>query len=675
AGSSSEEVTLAPLPSDLETLLRTAAAPFNETALAVRSSGVAEDLSGASFAGQYDTILNVYGFDALVVAIRQCWASAFSERITAYLAAKGIKRKGGMAVLVQRLVRADASGVAFSANPVTGNRQECVVNAVRGMGERLVSGQATPDEWVVRGKKVVSHVAPEGAITKVQALAVAELARRTAAHFGEPQDVEWAIADDELFMLQARPITALPEPPSKLIPIPIEPPPGFWEREAVHFPEPLSPMIRSAILPLHERGVYQSFQENSMLLDGVQFQEIGGWLYQRMVPMGGKDRAPPPAWLTPLLIRLVPSMRRRIKGLVNVIRSDKLWRDAERWYTEWKPNTVKHINQLKIITLSSLSDVQLEQHLEQILAFIAECLHIHALITAADFLVAEFVLTCQELLGWDELKSLELLSGLSTRTTEPTQRLNELALMAQNRPAIRNLLNHIDPETKDKLAEVDNEFADALNRYLQEYGCRTLRWDLNEETLEEKPELVLSLIRNQIAHNYNFKADATTLAQKRDHALAEATQTLSNRSPVDRTKFEHALTRAERAYPIREEHEYYLSNVPLALLRYALLEVGSRLTERETLERQSDVFFLELEEARAAFRKGIDQRATVIRRKGEEAWARAHPGPAFYGKTPPPPPSMAGFPPEVKHMMHVFSWMINNLGFTTQPNLQTQIAT
>ena len=673
-GSSQKEVALAPLPPDIETLLRTAAAPFDEISLAVRSSGVAEDLSGASFAGQYETVLDVRGFNALALAVRRCWASAFSDRVAAYITAKGMKRKGGMAILVQRLVHADAAGVAFSANPVTGNREECVVNAVRGLGERLVSGQSTPDEWVVHGQKAVCHSAPEGAITEAQALDVAELAQRAATHFGEPQDVEWAIADDELFMLQARPITALPEPLPKPVPVPIEPPPGFWERESVHFSEPLSPMMRSAILPLHESGMYQSFQENSMLLDGVQFREIGGWLYQRIAPLGDKERVPPPVGLTPLLVRLVPDIRQRIKGLVNVIRSDKLWHDTERWYTEWKPNTINRINQFRIIELPSLSDARLEQHLEQVLAFIGENLRIHALITAADFLIAEFVLTCQELLGWDEVKSLELLSGLSTRTTEPTHRLNELANMARNHPAVRNLLNHIDHETKDRLAVVDDEFADAFNRYLQEYGYRTLRFDLNEKTLEEKPELVLSLIRNQIARNYDFKAVAAALAQKRASNLEEAMQTLSNRSPVDNKKFRHALTRAERAYPIREEHEFYLNNVPLALFRYALLEIGSRLTNIGMLERKSDIFFLELDEARVAFREGIDQRATVIRRKGELAWVRVHPGPASYGKTPPPPPSMEAFPPEVKHMMRVFSWMINSLGLT-QSNPQTQMAT
>jgi pyruvate,water dikinase len=615
----------------------------------VRSSGVAEDLPDASFAGQYKTVLDVRGYDAIVGAIQQCWASAFSEQVAAYLAAQGTNRNGGMAVCIQRLVQAHAAGVAFSANPITGDRSECVVNAVRGLGERLVSGQATPDEWTIRGQDVVRHTTPEDAITAPQALAVADLARRAEALFGAPQDIEWAIADDTLFILQARPITALPGSSPMPVPVPIEPPPGFWEREAAHFPEPLSPMLRSAILPIHERAMYQSMQENFVLIDGVQFREIGGWLYQRVVPLSDDASA----------------MRRRIEGLVDVVRTDKLAQDLEQWYTEWKPTTIERINHFKSIELTSLSDHQLAQHLEEVLAFIAECLYIHALITAADFIVMELVLISQELLGWDVQKSLELLSGLSSQTTEPTQRLDELVRLAQNRPTIRKVLDHLDQHTMDRLAAVNDEFAVAFDRYLQEFGLRTLRLDVNSETLMEQPQLVLQMIRDQLARNYDFTAHVATLQQNRTRRLAEARQILSTLSSANRHKFERALTRAERAYPVREEHEFYLSNVPFALMRYTLLELGNRLTARGTLNHREDIFFLEIEEIRTACTEDMDLRATVARRKGELAWTLAHPGPAFYGDPPPPPPSMATLPPEVQHVMHVMSGLIESL-FATQ---------
>jgi len=128
---------------------------------------------------------------------------------------------------VQQLVPADAAGVAFSANPVNGRRDEAVVSAVRGLGERLVSGEASPDEWVVNGSEALRTSAPEKAIDESQVRAIAEMTRRAEAHFGSPQDVEWAIANGKLFLLQSRPITALPEPAPTPIPVPADPPPGF----------------------------------------------------------------------------------------------------------------------------------------------------------------------------------------------------------------------------------------------------------------------------------------------------------------------------------------------------------------------------------------------------------------------------------------------------------------
>jgi len=198
------------VPPDIIDAVSSAAAEFSETDLAVRSSGIAEDLPDASFAGQYETVLGVSGPENLLTAVRRCWASAFNSRVDVYLREKSRTGHKSMAVLVQRMVSANVSGVAFTANPVTGDRTETVINAVQGLGERLVSGRATPDEWLVKDGQAICRSVPEGALSAGQAALVAELARKVEAYFGVPQDIEWAIVDDELFLLQARPITALP---------------------------------------------------------------------------------------------------------------------------------------------------------------------------------------------------------------------------------------------------------------------------------------------------------------------------------------------------------------------------------------------------------------------------------------------------------------------------------
>ena len=163
---------------------------------AVRSSASAEDLAGASFAGQYDTVLDV-GLDELPDAVRQVLDSAASARVAAYRQAHPQPASAdppgsgaGMAVLVQVMVPADAAGVAFTANPLTGDRDEVVITAVPGLGERLVAGQATGDQWVVRHGQARRTRTSEQAITADQAGQIATLARRVHASFGSPQDLE-----------------------------------------------------------------------------------------------------------------------------------------------------------------------------------------------------------------------------------------------------------------------------------------------------------------------------------------------------------------------------------------------------------------------------------------------------------------------------------------------------
>jgi pyruvate, water dikinase len=202
--------------------------------VAVRSSACAEDSEAASFAGQQETYLHVRGGEQLRARIRDCWASFFSERALFYRARKGSLSDLGMAVVVQRMVQADVAGVLFTRDPVHDRRDRMVVEAVLGLGEAAVSGQVTPDHYVLkrdgRVKKAQVHVQPyaivpmpeggtaerelspeEGGAQKATNDLLAELARIGAElerRLGAPQDIEWAVQDGELFVLQARPVTA-----------------------------------------------------------------------------------------------------------------------------------------------------------------------------------------------------------------------------------------------------------------------------------------------------------------------------------------------------------------------------------------------------------------------------------------------------------------------------------
>ena len=642
--------------------LARALAPLGDVALAVRSSGVAEDLAGASFAGQYETVLGVRGHDAVLDAVGRCWSSAFSRRATAYREARDVGARP-MAVLIQPLIKAEAAGVAFTANPLTGDTSETVVSAVRGLGERLVSGEATPDEWIVRDGRPICRNAPEGAVTAKEVLAVADLARRVEAYLGTPQDIEWAIAQDKLYLLQARPITTLPDAASPApVPLPVDPPPGFWEREISHFPQPLSPLFRSFLLGPENRAFRRLFEELSLLLETIELREIGGCVYQRLVPLGGKDRQPPPPWLWKLLVRLTPQLRSRIRGCVDAVRRDTPWQWVERWRSEWKSWLIDQVAAFRAIDLAALDDERLRRHIDALNGMFQESFEIHMRINGAqNVLLAEFFFACRDLLGWDEARAVNLLSGLSDASGAPARALAALAGRVRNNPALGELLEVIDGHTAARMAKVDPDFGAAFDAYVQEFGCRPIRYELTVPTVAETPEWPLALLRDQLRQGYDPATDAAVLAERRARLAAEARGALAGRPAADGERFDRELARAEKVYPLREEHGFYDSSAPTALIRYAALELGARLSSRGQIERTDDVFFLEMDEARAALSDGGDLRELVRRRYGERAWALAHPGPASYGATPPPPPSFAFLPYEARQAHEAIMWALERI--------------
>jgi rifampicin phosphotransferase len=213
----------------------------DDTAVAVRSSATAEDLAYASFAGQQDTYLNVVGSAALLDAVRRCWASLWTDRAVSYRNANGIDHRGvALAVAVQRMIDAAVSGVMFTANPVTGNRNETVIDASPGLGEAVVSGAVNPDHFVVNSldRRIVTHrlgdkrvmitslpgggterhelaeASSEACLDDKQLLRLIDLGQQVQRHYGAPQDTEWALDSAGHFWLtQARPITTLyPQP-------------------------------------------------------------------------------------------------------------------------------------------------------------------------------------------------------------------------------------------------------------------------------------------------------------------------------------------------------------------------------------------------------------------------------------------------------------------------------
>ena len=209
---------------------------LNDFIAAVRSSAVDEDGATASFAGQHETYLNIVGADAIIKAITLCWESARSERALEYRRQQGLSvKRPQLAVLVQHLVASDVSAVIFSANPITGSRDEIMINASWGLGESIVGGTVTPDTFIVRKSdlaiieravadkqrmtipaatgtreiEVPRFMRGQSSLANEQVIEMARLAITLESTMEHPVDIECAYAGGELYLLQCRPITTL----------------------------------------------------------------------------------------------------------------------------------------------------------------------------------------------------------------------------------------------------------------------------------------------------------------------------------------------------------------------------------------------------------------------------------------------------------------------------------
>lgn len=237
---------------DLRAALRVLTDCYGDTPVAVRSSALAEDLPNATFAGQYETLLNVQGPTAIEDAVQHCWASLRSPSASAYREYATSTTAEAMAVLIQPMVTPTAAGVAMGADPVSGDRSRALISAVRGLAEPLVSGRAVAEEWDITATTAIRRSVGRHVLTEAQAAAVGTTLRKVEGVLGGPLDVEWAIQDGQVLILQARPMTALPA--EATWPSPRR---GAWLRTirlGEWLPEPITPLFETWLLQrLEER--------------------------------------------------------------------------------------------------------------------------------------------------------------------------------------------------------------------------------------------------------------------------------------------------------------------------------------------------------------------------------------------------------------------------------------
>src|SRR5881409_1704061 len=632
-----------PVPAGIADAVREAYRALGAPAVAVRSSATAEDLPDASFAGQQDTILSVTGEGAVLDAVRTCWASLWNDRAVAYRQTHDVPARGlRLAVVVQRMVEAQSAGVLFTADPITGRRKRAAIEAVRGLGEQLVSGSVNPDHFVVNTRSGAVLERRGDILTDAQLRELAALGARIEDHFGRPQDVEWAIdRAGKLWIVQSRDITTLyPIPPTA---------PDDENDLRVYFSanvaqgvfDPFTPMglqtfrlLSSAFAtaigrPVRDPAVGASLYAESGMRVFIDLTPILRDPFGRELPprvmsvMEFRSKAIFENLLKdPRLRPRGSASRSRFRVLAAVLHTGApqtavramLRPDATR-----KRILAEMDQGIAEVRIPETSAERLDAYEDLILKFPPR--FFPRMIGAVVPGVLSYALANRVLGGRarpDELQTV--LRGLPHNpTTEMDLELWRIARDARDDAASRGALAERAPaELADdyRAGRLPPLLQRELAAFLARYGHRAIaEIDLGLHRWSEDPAHLLGAIANYQRLEAAAVAPDAQFARGAREADA-AIETLVSRVHGPRRAITRFLLRRVRALSgLREQPKFQLMRV--FALGHALIEpVGAELATRGLLEEGRDVFFLDLPEARRAL-AGEDLREGVARRRAE----------------------------------------------------------
>ncbi|MEU8898639.1 PEP/pyruvate-binding domain-containing protein [Nocardia sp. NPDC048505] len=611
-----------PIPAPIEQAIRDAYAELGEVAVAVRSSATAEDLPDLSFAGQQETYLDITGADEVVAAVTRCWASLWTDRAIGYRVRQAISAdEVALAVVVQELVPAAAAGVAFTANPLTGARDEVLINAAWGLGEAIVSGQVTPDTVVigkrdgaVRQRQISDKqsmtvrtaqgtreaaVPPEQrrrpALDEATEAELTRLAVRIEEFYGQPMDIEWAEHDRQLFVLQARPITALPEPEPRWE---LPDPHGKYIRGSVMelLPEPLSPLFATVGIPAWERATLAHYRAIHLPYFREPLAIINGYGYYNVDYRGSlliRMALAQPRFLSrtlPELLRTAPERWRTARDRYRAV--------ADRWTSVEQP-AERLLDGIGEITDEAARYYLTIQGSALPAAYLSE-----SLFTKAYRLVR----------GADDPPAATFLLGFDSKPIRGEQALFDLARWVREQPGLAELISM-------SATESDNpawpEFRERFQRHLAEFGDMIYDLDFAKPLPADDPAgqlRVLSFFLTGDAPDPH--ARQRTAVQARTAAMRRlAAKGLAGR-PAS-----WLLGWAQSAAPLREDALAEVGAGWPAVQRLAG-ELGRRLVAAGAIAEPDDVYWLPLPELRAAARE-LDAGSAVADARSAIAERRA----------------------------------------------------
>jgi rifampicin phosphotransferase len=615
------------IPTDIATSITTAyndlnrkSSIKNRKSVAVRSSATAEDLPDASFAGQQETFLNIRGEDALLEAVKKCWASLWTARAVAYRIKNSVDQNSvALAVVVQEMVNAEFAGILFTANPINGHRDEMVINAAWGLGEAIVGGLVSPDTVIVdeaTGKVKKYEIAEKIVITvlmesgtredplndarrrsrvmkEAQVVELVNIARRIESFYGSPQDIEWCHANGNFYIVQSRPVTALP----KLeIPAPTEwkLPKGAYAAMRNNIVElmadPLSPLFAT----LGRKAINNSLHRimnDSFGMGGIMPKEIIVMVNQYAYNNGSIS---------------AKSMARVTLGAGKIMKM-MFTGAVERWTVTGRRHYIETVEDWQTKNWCSFSSVELVDSVRQLTeaAIDAYTALVSGVIPAAWITEAIFTNIYNRLIKRrDDPSAPTYLLGYDSLPIRADKSLYSLAQWARQDNALTQCIERTPTLQLIEICEsgvvpgdvnpaVWHEWHTRVHQHLREYGHMLYDLDFAHPVPADNPAPVLDALKLYLSGK---GANPCTRQRESAERREQAVVTMQKRLKGLRLKwFNRYLASAQKYAPLREDG---LAEIGLAypLIRQMLHELGDRFVQHKVIHNTDGIFWLTQEE-------------------------------------------------------------------------------
>lgn len=640
-------------------------AQFPDALWAVRSSAVAEDLDGASFAGVYETVLALSSLDGVRQAVQACWAAVANERATSYLGGQGMDASGGIALILQRMVRPRIAGVLLTENPLRPFAEQIVVDAAYGLGEGVVSGITDPDHVVldrasgtiiaerIGGKKIQVSWGPLGSVqqpvsdsasavrclTETDLAALHALAARIGKTIGERRDVEWAIEDDRLYALQDRAITKLPPRHPKVV----------WSRRfgdeyLAEYITPLGDALMNPWLTGPQMDEVLELQGRTHLVSLPKLRLHDGYAYingayvlelAKAVPQSSRE-GPLTDWFEGQWAEKIRSCRFEHALLLATLRApnrdkgrgpakDNL-RALERHCAVIDAKIAPRLDQ----DYRALSAAQWRAQMTEVDQLGRD--HFRVIRWGMAHHLPVRMNTLKALLGnWAKVDGEEVLQRLMAGlpgiwTAQINREVFALGVTARKDKELLAALRGDESYEGMRARTAAASFWIAFDSFLAQHGHRCATREISALRWREDPESVLGLVRAHVrseevgASPVAFEERALRQRLELEHELFARV----GQGPLGllRRRTLRWLVRSVQDFTVYRENQRYHLDYLLCHMHLLCLEHGRRLVERGILTKQSDVFFLDSAWFRATVREEITGPDEVLTAHIERA--RAH---------------------------------------------------